>query len=53
MRLKSDLLDILAKHTGKDKATVEKDSDRDIYMNARQAAEYGLVDQVLEIPEDK
>ncbi len=53
MRLKSDLLDILAKHTGKDKETVEKDSDRDIYMNAQQAADYGLVDQVLEIPEDK
>ncbi len=53
MRLKSDLLDIIAKHTGKDKATVEKDSDRDVYMNAEQAAKYGLVDQVLEIPEDK
>ncbi len=53
MRLKSDLLDIIAKHTGKDKATVEKDSDRDVYMNAMQAAKYGLVDQVLEIPEGK
>jgi ATP-dependent Clp protease protease subunit len=53
MRLKSDLLDILAKHTGKTKKAVEKDSDRDIYMNAKQAAEYGLVDQVLEVPEKK
>jgi len=51
MRLKSDLLDIIAKHTGKNKETVEKDSDRDIYMNAEAAVEYGLVDQVLEVPE--
>ena len=51
MRLKSDLLDIIAKHTGKKKNIVEKDSDRDVYMNAAQAAEYGLVDHVLEAPE--
>ena len=53
MRLKSDLLDILAKHTGQDKATVEKDSDRDVYMSAAQAVKYGLVDQILEAPEKK
>ncbi|MBT3337746.1 MAG: ATP-dependent Clp protease proteolytic subunit [Anaerolineae bacterium] len=51
MRLKSDLLDIIAKHTGKDKETVEKDSDRDVYMNAAEAATYGLVDEVLAVPE--
>ena len=51
MRLKSDLLDIFAKHTGKDKEAIEKDSDRDVYMTAAQAVEYGLVDQVLEVPE--
>lgn len=51
MRLKSDLLDIIAKHTGKTKETVEKDSDRDIYMSAKDAATYGLVDEVLEAPE--
>ena len=51
MRLKSDLLDIIAKHTGKDKEKVEKDSDRDVYMSAKEAAEYGLVDKVLEAPE--
>ncbi len=53
MRLKSDLLDIFAKHTGKDKEIIEKDSDRDVYMTAKQAVEYGLVDQVLEAPEKK
>ncbi|MCF6277811.1 MAG: ATP-dependent Clp protease proteolytic subunit [Anaerolineales bacterium] len=51
MRLKSSLLTIMSKHTGKSIETVEKDTDRDFYMNAEQAAEYGLVDQVLEAPE--
>jgi len=51
MRLKTTLLEIMAKHTGKSIGDVEKDSDRDYYMTAQQAAEYGLVDQVLEAPE--
>ncbi|RLD03279.1 MAG: ATP-dependent Clp protease proteolytic subunit [Chloroflexi bacterium] len=51
MRLKSTLLEIMAKHTGKKIEDVEEDTDRDYYMNAQQAAEYGLVDQVLEAPE--
>ncbi len=53
MRLKNTLLEIMAKHTGKSVKEVEKDSDRDFYMNAQQAADYGLVDQVLEAPEKK
>lgn len=51
MRLKTSLLGILSKHTGKSVEEVEKDSDRDVYMNANQAVEYGLVDEVLAIPE--
>ncbi len=51
MRLKTTLLEIMAKHTGKSIEEVEKDTDRDYYMDAKQAAEYGLVDQVLEAPE--
>jgi len=51
MRLKTTLLKIMAKHTGKSIEDVEKDTDRDYYMNAQQAADYGLVDQVLEAPE--
>ena len=51
MRLKTTLLEIMAKHTGKSVKEVEKDTDRDYYMDAKQAAEYGLVDQVLEVPE--
>jgi ATP-dependent Clp protease protease subunit len=53
MRLKKTLLGIMAKHTGKKIEEVEKDSDRDFYLSAQEAAEYGLVDQVLEIPEKK
>jgi len=51
MRLKRTLLEIMAKHTGKDYDVVEKDTDRDYYMTAQQAVEYGLVDQVLVAPE--
>jgi len=51
MRLKKSLLGIMAKHTGKKIAEVEKDSDRDFYLSAQEAADYGLVDQVLEIPD--
>ena len=51
LRLKSLLLGIMAKHTGQPLEVIERDSDRDYYLEAQQAAEYGLVDQVLEMPE--
>jgi len=51
LRLKALLLGIMAKHTGQPLATIEHDSDRDYYLEAKQAVEYGLVDQVLEMPE--
>jgi ATP-dependent Clp protease protease subunit len=38
---------ITAHHTGKDEATIAKDSDRDFWMTAADAKEYGLVDEVL------
>ncbi len=50
LRLKALLLGIMAKHTGQPLATIEHDSDRDYYLEAKQAVEYGLVDQVLEAP---
>ena len=46
-RLKGSLYDILAKHTGKPIKTIEKDADRDFFMSAAQAKEYGLVDDVI------
>jgi ATP-dependent Clp protease protease subunit len=45
--LKSTLNEILAYHTGKSVEQIKKDSDRDNYMPASEAAEYGLIDKVL------
>ena len=51
LRLKSLLLNIMSKHTGQPLEVIERDSDRDYYLEAKQAVEYGLVDHVLEAPE--
>jgi len=47
IKIKAQLTDILVKHTGKDRAVLEKDTDRNFYMNAEEAIAYGLVDSVL------
>jgi len=46
-KLKKRLIRLLAEHTGKDEKTVQADSDRDYYMTADEAKEYGLVDEVV------
>lgn len=46
--VKEDLYNILAKHSGKTYDQIEKDSDRDYWMKASEAVEYGLIDDVLE-----
>ena len=51
LRLKSRLNGLLAHHTGQTIETIEEDTNRDYYMDAEAAAEYGLVDKVLEHPE--
>ena len=48
IRTKRTMNDLLAKHTGQPLERIEKDTDRDNFMNAMEAVEYGLVDQVLE-----
>ncbi len=48
LRLKARLNEILAFHTGKTAAEIEKDTERDHYLDAQAAADYGLIDQVLE-----
>jgi ATP-dependent Clp protease protease subunit len=48
LKLKQVLNGILAKHTGKPIAQVEKDCDRDYFMTAEEAKAYGLVDQVVQ-----
>lgn len=47
-RLKGILNGILAKHSGKDLETIAKDTDRDFFMSAAEAKEYGLIDEVLQ-----
>ncbi len=47
LRLKEHLNGILAKHTGKSIKEIAKDTDRDFFMSADEAAKYGLVDDVL------
>jgi ATP-dependent Clp protease protease subunit len=42
------LMNILARHTGKDAEKVRKDCDRDYFMSAEEAVDYGIVDKVLE-----
>ncbi|KAF0108750.1 MAG: ATP-dependent Clp protease protease subunit [Anaerolineaceae bacterium] len=53
MRLKTLLNNILSKHTGQPVEVIKKDTDRDFYLDAKQAVEYGIVDQVLEMPDKK
>ena len=45
--LKVKLNEILAKHSGKDVSAIEKDTDRDNFLSAEQAVNYGLVDKLL------
>ncbi len=48
VRLKRDLNEILVKHTGQNLERIEKETDRDRFMSAKEAQEYGIVDTVLE-----
>ena len=48
LRLKKKLNEMLARHTGQDVETIERDTERDNFMSADQACEYGLVDKVIE-----
>jgi len=47
LRLGELLIDILAKHTGKTKKKVAKDTDRDYFMPASEALEYGVIDRII------
>ena len=50
LRIKDELNGVLAFHAGKKKKDVELDTDRDNFMTAQEALEYGLVDKVVEKP---
>ena len=47
LKLKDRLNQILAKHTGKPVGQVEKDTDRDNYMDVEEAKKYGIIDEVI------
>jgi ATP-dependent Clp protease protease subunit len=56
LKMKRKINEILAKHTGKPIEQIERDTDRDYYMSAEEAKEYGIIDQILvrrEIPSTK
>ena len=48
LKMKKQLYDIIAKHSKTDFKKVEKDSDRDYWMSAQEAKDYGMIDEVLE-----
>lgn len=47
LRLQDKIRNILAKHTGQTVEKIARDTDRDFYLSAEQAVEYGLVDEIL------
>ncbi|HEV7348529.1 ATP-dependent Clp protease proteolytic subunit [Telluribacter sp.] len=47
IKLRDELYEILAKHTGQTKETIEKDSDRDKWFRSGEARDYGLIDEIL------
>ncbi len=51
LRLKARLMNILAESTGQTLEVLQHDTDRNYYMDAQQAVEYGIVDQVLTPPQ--
>ena len=48
LKIKERLNEIFVKHTGQSKEKIERDTDRDFYMTAFEAKEYGIIDEVIE-----
>lgn len=48
IRIKNDLNEMMAHHTGQPVEKIAKDTDRDFFMSAQEAKEYGLIDKVIE-----
>jgi len=51
IKIKEKLNKILAKHTGQPLEKVERDTDRDFYLSAEEAKEYGIIDEVIKTKE--
>ena len=52
LKLRGSLNQILASHTGRTVEEIARDTDRDRFLDAAQAQEYGLVDEVIVMPAD-
>ncbi len=48
LRTRQKLNDILSKNTGKEKSIIEHDTERDFFMDAKEALNYGIIDKILE-----
>jgi len=53
MRMQERIRNIIAQHTGQTVEKIAHDTDRDFYLDAQQAVEYGLIDEILAKPEKK
>lgn len=53
LTLKKELYDILAEHTGKSCKQIVKDADRDYWMTAQDALDYGMIDEIIKRPAGK
>ncbi len=53
LRQRALLNDLLKKHTGLSDSQIERLTDRDFYMTAEQAVQYGIIDAVLSLPEER
>ena len=53
LKLKERLNKILASHTGQPMSKIEKDTDRDFFMSAEEAKEYGLIDKIIQSQKKK
>jgi len=53
LRMRERYNELMARHTNKEVETIAKDSDRDFFMSADQAQEYGIIDEVLESYKEK
>lgn len=47
LRVKEKINKILAKHTGKKVGQIEKDAERDYFMSAKEAKQYGIIDKII------
>ena len=53
LKIKQTLCEILADATGKSVKKIEEDTERDRYMDAKEALEYGIVDEIIEVHQEK